>query len=123
MPCWFSDRDFYVPRIPPIPKIPKLPKLPKMPQTGHFYIGDRSGSYIGVHMMELNKQLAEYFGVEKGRGVLVTEVEKKSPAGRWIQVMFTRHTWRMLTMITGHLISCLRTESARKKPESLTADI
>ena len=77
---WFSDRDFYVPKVPPIPKIPKLPKLPRIPQTGHVYIGDWSGSYIGVHMMELNKQLAEYFGVEKGRGVLITEVDKKSPA-------------------------------------------
>ncbi|UCE24482.1 MAG: PDZ domain-containing protein [Candidatus Zixiibacteriota bacterium] len=77
---WFSDRDFYVPKVPRIPKITKLPRIPRIPRTGHFYIGDWSGSYIGVHMMELNKQLAEYFGVEKGRGVLITEVDRKSPA-------------------------------------------
>ena len=37
----------------------------------------RSGLF-GLKLMELNDQLAEYFGVPEGEGVLVEEVEKKS---------------------------------------------
>ena len=35
---------------------------------------------LGVHIMELNSQLAEYFGAEDDRGVLVTRVLRRSPA-------------------------------------------
>ncbi len=37
-------------------------------------------SYIGVRLSDLNKQLGTYFGVEKGRGALVSEVIEDSPA-------------------------------------------
>lgn len=42
------------------------------------------GSYrrIGVSTMQLNKQLAEHFGVGSGKGVLVTEVSENSPAAK-----------------------------------------
>jgi S1-C subfamily serine protease len=36
--------------------------------------------YLGVRTMELNEQLAGYFGVKEGEGVLVTEVLDDSPA-------------------------------------------
>ncbi len=36
----------------------------------------------GMELQELNKQLGEYFGAPKGRGVLVTEVEEESPAAK-----------------------------------------
>jgi len=36
--------------------------------------------YIGVQLTELTKQLAEYFGLPDGEGVLITEVDKDSPA-------------------------------------------
>lgn len=36
--------------------------------------------YLGVQIDDLSPQLGEYFGVEKARGALVTEVEKDSPA-------------------------------------------
>ncbi|MCK4301601.1 MAG: PDZ domain-containing protein [candidate division Zixibacteria bacterium] len=39
-----------------------------------------SGSFIGVKLQTLNKQLGEFFGVEKGRGALIQEVEEDSPA-------------------------------------------
>ena len=37
---------------------------------------------IGVSTMQLNKQLAEYFGVPGGKGVLVTAVTEDSPAAK-----------------------------------------
>jgi len=36
--------------------------------------------YIGVSLTELTRQLGGYFGVDRGKGVLVNEVEKDSPA-------------------------------------------
>lgn len=38
--------------------------------------------YLGVKFQELNKDLAEYFGVSEGEGVLITKVEKRSPAAK-----------------------------------------
>ena len=40
----------------------------------------RSHSYIGVHLSDLTDQLGEFFGVERGRGALIREVEEDSPA-------------------------------------------
>ena len=37
---------------------------------------------IGVSTMSLNKQLAEYFGIADGKGVLVTSVTEDSPAAK-----------------------------------------
>lgn len=45
-------------------------------------IGFGSGRRIGVGTTELTKQLADYFGVQGGRGVLVTSVVENSPAAR-----------------------------------------
>lgn len=39
-----------------------------------------SRGYLGVRVSDLSAQLGHYFGVEKGRGALVTEVTKGSPA-------------------------------------------
>lgn len=39
-----------------------------------------SSGYVGVSVQDLTKQLGEYFGVEAGEGVLVTEVMEDSPA-------------------------------------------
>jgi len=36
--------------------------------------------YIGVYMDELNDELSRYFGLDEGRGLLVSKVEKDSPA-------------------------------------------
>jgi len=74
---WYSDDNFIVPSV---PKVPRVPSVPRVPDIGNFYIGGSSDSYIGVRLTELTKQLGEYFGVEKGRGVLITEVDKDSPA-------------------------------------------
>ncbi len=42
------------------------------------YSGDRG--YMGVKLQGLNEQLGEYFGVEDGEGVLISEVIEDSPA-------------------------------------------
>ena len=36
--------------------------------------------YLGIHLQELNEDLAEYFGVKEDEGVLVVKVKKDSPA-------------------------------------------
>lgn len=36
--------------------------------------------YLGVRIMDMSRQLGEYFGVEQGNGALITEVEPDSPA-------------------------------------------
>ena len=41
-----------------------------------------SGRRIGVSTMTLNKQLADYFGVSGGKGVLVTAVTEDGPAAK-----------------------------------------
>jgi serine protease Do len=43
---------------------------------------DVSDVYLGVNLQELNVQLGEYFGVEEGRGALITEVMEDSPADK-----------------------------------------
>lgn len=40
----------------------------------------QSGLKLGVAIQDLTEQLGDYFGVEKGEGALITEVEKESPA-------------------------------------------
>lgn len=57
--------------IPPIPEI----KIP--PFDVHVFHG---GATFGISADELTPQLAAYFGVEQGKGVLVREVEAGSPA-------------------------------------------
>jgi serine protease Do len=53
-----------------------LPKAPRVQVLGSFGQPAR----LGVHLMELNDQLAEYFEVAHGGGALVTEVMEDTPA-------------------------------------------
>ena len=43
--------------------------------------GRRSGPMLGVHVMEMNRQLADYFEASDG-GILITKVTRNSPAER-----------------------------------------
>lgn len=45
-------------------------------------IGFQFGRRIGINSTQLTKQLADYFGVTGGRGLLVTAVAENSPAAR-----------------------------------------
>jgi serine protease Do len=57
------------------------PNAPRPPRTPHmFQFQELHGTYLGVHLMDLNDQLAEYFGTDKDGGALVTEVMEDSPA-------------------------------------------
>ena len=40
----------------------------------------KGGGYLGVHLKELDEDLAPYFGVKPDEGVLILEVEEDSPA-------------------------------------------
>jgi S1-C subfamily serine protease len=48
----------------------------------YFQVQTAPSGYIGTQIIDLNEQLAEYFAVPAGEGVLVTEVEKDSPAAK-----------------------------------------
>ncbi|MDH3252669.1 MAG: PDZ domain-containing protein, partial [Ignavibacteria bacterium] len=50
----------------------RMPHIPGFP----------GASLSGMHVMTLSDQLAEYFSIPDRRGVLVTEVEEKSPADK-----------------------------------------
>jgi len=65
------SREFRMPaiNIPPI-NIPNFSYF-------HFFLGR---ARLGITGQTLTPQLAQYFGVEEGKGVLVTEVESGSPA-------------------------------------------
>jgi len=43
---------------------------------------DNDRGYMGVNLDDLNEQMGEYFGVEDGKGALVTEVVEDSPADK-----------------------------------------
>ncbi len=72
-----DDGDVHVRVTPPTP--PSLPRMPKMVRPFNFHMSMQH-AIEGMEVQELNKQLAEYFEVSSGRGLLVTEVEKRSPA-------------------------------------------
>ena len=55
------------------------PRTPLPPHTERFEIFGGSGGY-GLVLSTLNRQLAEYFGAPNNHGVLVEEVNRKSPA-------------------------------------------
>ena len=42
----------------------------------------RSGPYLGINLLELDADLAAYFSVKSGEGVLITGVEKDTPAAK-----------------------------------------
>ena len=72
----FGGRGFhYAPRMPLMPRIPRIPH-----GLGMLRRDVGMGELSGLEVEELTKQLAEYFEVPEGKGVLVTEVEKGTAA-------------------------------------------
>jgi serine protease Do len=58
-------------------------------RNGLFKDGDKGFSFafgngrrIGISTMQLSKQLADYFGIADGKGVLITSVNEDGPAGK-----------------------------------------
>lgn len=60
-----------------MPEIPEIPRI-QMPNL-YFSFG---APRLGISADELTPQLAEYFGVRPGKGVLVREVESGTPADK-----------------------------------------
>lgn len=75
-----------MPNIPPIPdiEIPEMPDIKVFPrgESGLYVLGMGSSRRIGVSVSPLTKQLGEYFGVSEGKGLLVKNVRKDSPADK-----------------------------------------
>jgi len=59
-----------------------LAYAPFVSNSGSWIWGNRNRPQIGVNVMDLNSQLADYFEVSDQRGVLVTRVIRSSPAGQ-----------------------------------------
>lgn len=59
-------------------EMPELPEIPRI-RMPNFYF-DFGAPRMGISADELTPQLAEYFGVKQGKGVLVREVESGTPA-------------------------------------------
>jgi S1-C subfamily serine protease len=57
------------------------PGLKEEPEKGRLYsLLARDRKYIGAYVQELNPELAEFFGVEDGVGLLVNKLEEGGPA-------------------------------------------
>ncbi len=81
----FTMPDIKIPRV-EIPKIAETAKVWTVPPGGVLTTGDGttmffgSNRQIGVSVSSLSKQLGDYFGVEDGKGLLITNVRADGPA-------------------------------------------
>ncbi|MFV0388749.1 MAG: PDZ domain-containing protein [Pyrinomonadaceae bacterium] len=88
---WLAkDQDIQIMRdgskmdFPGMPNVQELRRVP-FPDNGEFPVSKRTEMFspsksIGAQILPLTKQLGELFGVSNGEGVLISEVEKDSPA-------------------------------------------
>lgn len=96
------DDNFYVytPKAPKAPRAlrapvalraPRAPRAPRISNSvvdltsyagssSRYRYSTRDRAFMGVLLSDLSDQLGEYFGVKRGRGVLITEVVEDSPA-------------------------------------------
>jgi serine protease Do len=71
-----GNRVFELPEVPPIPAVPEV-EVPNFE-----FVWRARGARLGISGDELTPQLAEYFGVKQGKGVLVREVVVGSAAAK-----------------------------------------
>ncbi len=64
----------------PMPEVSPMPVLPEIRIPDHDFVWFSRGARLGISGDELTSQLAEYFGVKQGKGVLVREVVVSSAA-------------------------------------------
>jgi serine protease Do len=57
---------------------PWPPMLERRPDV--FRFGFEHRKFIGVSVQELNPELSEFFGIEKGTGILISSIDKDGPA-------------------------------------------
>ena len=82
-----GDFDFPRPALPPMPpEAPEVLVAPRPPAVPRIGTGRASvysffsGRSLGVGVSNLTKQLGSYFGVPDGKGLLINDVRKDSPA-------------------------------------------
>lgn len=63
---------------PPVTPVPPKPPVLRTPRI--FSWGLEQRKFIGVYLQQLNRELSEYFGVEKGMGLLIATIREDSPA-------------------------------------------
>jgi serine protease Do len=68
--------------MPAMPAMPVMPVMPEIRIPDHDFIWFQGGARLGISGDELTSQLAEYFGVKQGKGVLVREVVVGSAADK-----------------------------------------
>ena len=66
--------------VAPMPPMPPMPPIPSMPPMVVQWENWPATAWCGLVVDSLTPQLAEYFGVKNGEGVLVKSVDKGSPA-------------------------------------------
>src|SRR5689334_8884986 len=81
---WEGPRNFpNMEKIPNMNNFPNMYKFTDLPDNGgDLAIIMGNSRRIGVSTMELSKQLADYFGIANGHGVLVTSVSDDGPAAK-----------------------------------------
>lgn len=62
------------------PGMPAIPERPFLPPGEKLEFGVENYRFIGVYLDQLNPELARFFGVEDGRGLLIRSIAPKSPA-------------------------------------------
>ena len=87
-PLFFGDRPLHAP-MPAMPWMPAVPAMPAMPAIAPLVEGVLHQAFqfrgaanwrLGIHCDDLSGQLAEFFDVEQGAGVLVERVVEGSAA-------------------------------------------
>jgi membrane-associated protease RseP (regulator of RpoE activity) len=68
---------FTMPAMPPMPEMPAMPDI-EIPEFD--FVWHARGAQLGISADELTPQLAQYFGVKQGKGILVREVVVGSAA-------------------------------------------
>jgi serine protease Do len=72
-----------IPHFPGIEGFPGIESMPRIEgQSDRLVFALGNHRRIGVATTQLTKQLADYFGVADGKGVLVTSVSENSPAAK-----------------------------------------
>ncbi|HEX8250988.1 MAG TPA: PDZ domain-containing protein [Pyrinomonadaceae bacterium] len=71
------------PRTPPVGDLQQFKTIPPIGELNKDFLVFRGDSrQIGAGLMPLTKQLAEYFGIGEGRGLLINDVRPDSPAAK-----------------------------------------
>src|ERR1700737_4714309 len=63
-----------------MPEIPLMPEMPEGPGMDNFKVFSGAHARLGIDAEDLSGQLASFFGIPDGEGILVRSVNSGSPA-------------------------------------------